>query len=176
MTKMKKVENTPKTLEEVTETRDNLVTEVEAKQTELAEAKYGITFDNTKDITRVMKHVDKSTTWTIKDAALIINLYDNIKLEKARIKAEDAEPTVNLGAIDLNSLYKALTTADGNGIEAARSFITLLTNIGSQISSAMQEMADANKEVQEMHIQLAELDTAIDEMSTEKVEADEVIE
>lgn len=176
MAKMKKVENTPKTLEEVTETRDNLVSEVEAKQTELADVKYGITFDDVKDISRVMKHLDKNTNWTIKDAALVINLYDNLKLEKARIKAEEAGPTANLGAIDLNSLYKSLTTAEGNGIEAARTFITLLTNIGSQISSAMQEMAEANKIIQEMHIQLAELDSAVEEMSTEKVEADEIIE
>jgi hypothetical protein len=173
---MKKVENTPKTLEELTTTRDNLVTEVESKQTELAEAKYGIKFDTVANISRIMKHLDKSTSWTLKDAALIINLYDNLKIEKARIKAEDAEPTVNLGTIDLNSLYKALTTVEGTGIEAARSFITLLTNIGSQISGAMQEMGDANKVIQEMHIQLAELDGTIDEMSTEKVEADEVIE
>ena len=176
---MKKVENTPKTpltLEEVTATRDGLVVEVEAKQTELADAKYGITFTDAKDISRVMKHLDKNTSWTIKDAALVINLYDNLKLEKARIKAEGAEPTVNLGAIDLNSLYKSLTTADGNGIEAARTFITLLTNIGSQISSAMQEMAEANQAIQGMHVELAELDAAVEELSTEKVEADEIIE
>jgi hypothetical protein len=175
MAKMKKVEDTPKTLEELTTTRDNLVTEVEAKQTELAEAKYGIKFDNVANISRVMKHLDKSTSWTLKDAALIINLYDNLKLEKARIKAEDAEPTANLGAIDLNSLYKSLTSVEGTGIEAARGFITLLTNIGSQISATMQEMGDANKAIQEMHIQLAELDAAVEDASTEKVEADEVI-
>ena len=171
---MKKVENTPKTpltLEEVTATRDGLVADVETKQTELADAKYGITFDDTKDISRVMKHLDKNTNWTIKDAALVINLYDNLKLEKARIKAEDAEPTANL-----NSLYKSLTTADGNGIEAARTFITLLTNIGSQISSAMQKMAEANQAIQGMHVELAELDAAVEELSTEKVEADEIIE
>lgn len=175
MAKMKKVEDTPKTLEELTATRDALVSEVEEKQTELAEAKYGITFDTVANISRVMKHIDKSTTWTLKDAALTINLYDNLKIEKARIKAEDAEPTVNLGAIDLNSLYKSLTAVEGTGIEAARSFITLLTNIGSQISATMQEMGDANKAIQEMHIQLAELDAAVEDASTEKVEADEVI-
>ncbi len=179
ITKMKKVENTaktPLTLEEVTKTRDNLVTKVEAKQIELSSAKYGITFDDVKDISRVMKHLDKNTNWTIKDAALVINLHDNLKLEKARIKAEGSEPTANLGAIDLNSLYKSLTTAEGNGIEAARIFITLLTNIGSQISEAMQKMAEANQSIQGMHVELAELDAAVEELSTEKVEADEIIE
>ena len=173
---MKKVEDTSKTLEELTSTRDALVAEVENKQKELAEAKYGIKFDSVSNVSKVMKHIDKSTTWTLKDAALIINLYDNLKIEKARIKAEDAEPIVNLGAIDLNSLYKSLTSVEGTGIEAARGFITLLTNIGSQISGTMQEMGDANKAIQEMHIELAELDKAVDEASTEKVEADEIID
>jgi len=170
-------DSTPQTLESLTATRDTLVTEVEAKQTELSVAKYDIDFDNTTNINRIMKHIDKSNKWTIKDAALTINLYDNLKLEKAKLKATDTEgANVQLGAIDLNSLYKSLTTMEGTGIETARNFITLLTNVGSQISTAMQLMGDANKSIQEMHVQLAELDGAIDEMSTEKVEADEVIE
>ena len=173
---MKKAEETPKTLEELEALRDTVVSEVEAKQKELAEAKYSIKFDTVSNISRVMKHIDKSTTWTLKDAALIINLYDNLKIEKARIKTEDTEPIVNLGAIDLNTLYKSLTSIEGKGIESARTFITLLTNIGSQISETMQKMGDANKEIQEMHIQLAELDKAVEDASTEKVEADEVID
>ena len=178
-----KVENTPKTtkkletLEELTTERDILVTEVEALQVKLAEATYGMDFDNVANITRVMKHLDKSTKWTIKDAALTINLYDNLKLEKARIKAEDTkEIKVMLNSLDLNSLYKSLTACEGYGIETAKAFLTLLTNLGSQISDAMQQMAEANKEIQHLHVQLAELDKAVQNMSTEKVEADEIIE
>jgi hypothetical protein len=37
-------------------------------------------------------------------------------------------------------------------------------------------MGDFNKEIQTMHVELAELDSKIEEMSAEKVEADEVIE
>lgn len=174
---MPTAENKPLTLEELTAKRDTLIAEVEAEQTKLAEAKYDIDFDTASNISRVMKHIDKSTKWTIKDAALTINLYDNLKLEKARLRAEGSEGAViQLGSIDLNSLYKALTAIEGTGIESARNFITLLTNVGSQISAAMQAMGDANKVIQEMHIALAELDGAIDEMSTEKVEADETVE
>jgi len=178
MTKIKQMTNeTPKTVDELTTLRDNLVTEVEAKQTSLVDAKYSIDFDGMENVSRVMKYVDKNSKWTIKDAALIINLYDNLKLEKAKAKAEDTESnSVELGAIDLNTLYKSLTTVEGTGISSARNFITLLTNVGSQISTAMQSMGDSNKEIQMMHVELAELDSKIEELSAVKVEADEVIE
>jgi hypothetical protein len=38
----------------------------------------------------------------------------------------------------------------------------------------MQSMAADNKAIQEIHVQLAELDAAIDELSKETVEADEI--
>jgi hypothetical protein len=171
---------TPKTLEELTTLRDNLVVDVEAKQQSIIDAKYSINFEGTENVSRVMKYVDKNSKWTIKDAALIINLYDNLKLEKSRINSEDSTETednsVMLGAIDLNTLYKSLTTVEGTGISSARNFITLLTNVGSQISTAMQSMGDSNKEIQMIHVELAELDSKIEELSAEKVEADEVIE
>ena len=180
MTKVEKTTETTKsvaTLEELTAERDAAVIAVEDKQSKIQEEKYEMDFDNSANITRVMKHLDKSTKWTIKDAALTINLYDNLKLEKARIKALEGEGTlVMLGAIDLNSLYKSLTVCEGYGIEHAKTFITLLTNLGSQISTAMESMSKANQEIQGMHVELAELDRAILDMSTEKVEADEIIE
>jgi|TARA_B110000908_G_C10208715_1_gene429094 hypothetical protein len=171
---------TPKTLEELTTLRDSLVVDVEAKQQGIVDAKYAIDFEGTENVSRVMKYVDKNSKWTIKDAALIINLYDNLKLEKSRINsevsAETEDNSVMLGAIDLNTLYKSLTTVEGTGISSARNFITLLTNVGSQISTAMQAMGDSNKEIQMIHVELAELDSKIEELSAEKVEADEVIE
>jgi|TARA_R110002096_G_scaffold58655_1_gene147585 hypothetical protein len=186
MTKIKtmtKVEKTPKTtkkvetIEELTATRDAAIVDLEEKQVKLTESKYSMDFDNVANISRVMKHLDKSTKWMIKDAALTINLYDNIKLEKARIKALGEEKTiVELGAVDLNTLYKSLTVCEGYGIENAKAFITLLTNLGSQISSAMEKLSVDNQKIQGMHVELAELDKAIEDMSTEKVEADEIIE
>jgi hypothetical protein len=174
---MTTVENKPKTLEELTKERDAFEKEVNKVQEKLAKAKYTVDFDSVANISKVLKHIDKSCKWTIKDAALVLNLYDNIKIEKARIKAEEEKGAkIMLNSIDLNSLYKSFASFEGIGMVDARSFITLLTNIGSQISDAMENMATANKEIQNMHIQLAELDKAIDEMSTEKVEADEIVE
>lgn len=166
-----------KTLKELTTERDSLVKEVEALQVSLAEAKYEVDFDNVSNITSIMKHLDKSTKWTIQDAALHITLYDNLKLEKARIKADEEEGVkILLNTLDLNSLYKSLTTCEGYGISSAKAFLKILTNVGSQISDAMNKMQEANKEIQAMHLQLSELDKAVEDMSTEKVEADEVVE
>jgi hypothetical protein len=71
-------------------------------------------------------------------------------------------------------LYQVLTNINGTGIESARTFTRLLTNVGKQITDAMQSMAADNKAIQEIHVQLAELDAAIDELSKETVEADEI--
>ena len=173
---MKTVEKI-KTVEELTIDRDNLLTEVEAIQKKLAEEKYPMDFDNVSNITKVLKHLDKNTKWTIKDCALAINLYDNIKLEKSRISgSEDKKIIVNLAAVDLNTLYKSLTECEGYGVENAKGFLRILTNLGSQISMAMESMQNANKDVQKMHVTLGEMDSSIEAMSIEKVEADEIIE
>ena len=127
---------------------------------------------------KLMLSIDLADCYRAKDdRQTAINLYDNIKLEKARIKALGEEKTiVELGAVDLNTLYKSLTVCEGYGIENAKAFITLLTNLGSQISSAMEKLSVDNQKIQGMHVELAELDKAIEDMSTEKVEADEIIE
>ena len=54
------------------------------------------------------------------------------------------------------------------------SFTRLLTNVGAQISEALKEMADDNKVVQQKHVELAELDVAIDEASQPTVETEEL--
>ena len=43
-----------------------------------------------------------------------------------------------------------------------------------QITEALTAVADANKEVQSLHVSLAELDSRIAELSKETVEADEI--
>jgi hypothetical protein len=50
----------------------------------------------------------------------------------------------------------------------------LLTNVGAQISAALNEMAEANKVIQEKHVALAELDVAIDEAEKPEVEVEEI--
>ena len=165
----------PLTKDQLIEMRVELEAEVNEKQEAAAKAKYSVDFESMSNINAVLKQIDKSYKWSIKDAAYAINLYDNLKIEKTAItKSEDTSFAISLGIVDLNTLYKVLTSIEGVGIEAARTFTTLLTNIGKQITDAMQAMADSNREIQELHVSLGELDAKIAELSKETVEADEI--
>jgi hypothetical protein len=155
-------------------TRVEVENEANTKQTELASALYTVDFENVSNITAILKQIDKSYGWSIKNAAYVINLYDNLRANKVAIQKTEDLATVELNSLDLNTLYQVLTNISGTGIESARTFTRLLTNVGKQITDAMQSMAADNKAIQEIHVQLAELDAAIDELSKETVEADEI--
>lgn len=163
------------TKDQLIEKRTNLEAEVSETQEALAQAKYDVDFESVSNINAILKQIDKSYEWSIKNAALVINLYDNLKVEKAAItNTDDSSAVVAVSALDLNTLYQVLTNINGTGVEAARTFTRLLTNVGAQITGAMNQMAEANKQIQEMHMALAELDAAIAEASKETVEADEI--
>ena len=158
----------PKTLEELKEQRDFLVKEVDQDSKDLSDAIYEVNFVKESNITSIMKYIDKNLEWTIKEAALYVNLYDNLKSEKARIKdaTEDKDKSVRLGTVDLNTLYNSITSMKGSGIGAAKAFIRILTEVGNNISEQMNKMAANNKVVQDKHVVLAELDAAIADMET----------
>lgn len=164
------------TKDQVIELRVNLENEVNEAQQALADATYSIDLENMKNINALLKQIDKTYTWSIKNAALVINLYDNLKVAKAAITAtEDSNFTVDISAMNLNTLYQVLTSIEGIGVESARTFTRLLANVGSQISESMEQMAEANREIQSMHVQLAELDAKVKELSEETVSADEIV-
>ena len=167
--------------EELVNKRAQLEAELNTTQDELANKTYTVDFENISNLKAVLKQIDKSYKWDIKNAALVINLYDNLNSARVAIqKTEDDNFSVELKALDLNTLYKVLTGIEGVGIEAAKTFTRLLTNVGKQITDAMNQMAEANKEVQQGHVELAEIDAAIDELAkqeaAEEVEADEITE
>jgi len=162
------------TKDQLIATRVEVENEANAKQVELAEKLYAVEFEEVANITSILKQIDKSYGWTIKNAAYVISLYDNLKANKVAITKSGDTATVELNSLDLNTLYQVLTNINGTGIESARTFTRLLTNVGKQITDAMQSMAVDNKAIQEIHAQLAELDAAIDELSKETLEADEI--
>jgi hypothetical protein len=162
------------TKDQLIATRVEVENEANEKQVQLAEKLYAVEFEEVANITSVLKQIDKSYEWTIKNAAYLISLYDNLKANKVAITKSGDTATVELNSLDLNTLYQVLTNINGTGIESARTFTRLLTNVGKQITDAMQSMAADNKEIQEIHVQLAELDAAIDELSKETLEADEI--
>lgn len=155
--------------------RTDLENEVNEKQVELSKKLYAIEFEEVSNITSILKQIDKSYEWSIKNAAYVISLYDNLKANKVAITKSGDSATVELNSLDLNTLYQVLTNINGIGVESARTFTRLLTNVGKQITDAVQSMGDDNKKIQEMHVQLAELDAAIDALTGEEIiEADEI--
>jgi hypothetical protein len=167
------------TKDELIVKRTQLETELNEVQDKLANQTYGVDLENMSNLKALLKQIDKSYTWNIKNAAFVINLYDNLNNTRIAIqKSGDESFVVELKSLDLNTLYKVLTSIEGTGIESAKTFTRLLTNVGKQITDAMNEMAEANKEIQQGHVALAELDAVIDELtkqeSAEEVEADEI--
>ena len=167
------------TKDELIVKRTQLETELNEVQDKLANQTYAVDLENMSNLKALLKQIDKSYTWNIKNAAFAINLYDNLNNTRIAIqKSEDESFVVELKSLDLNTLYKVLTSIEGTGIESAKTFTRLLTNVGKQITDAMNQMAEANKEIQEGHVALAELDAKIDELtkqeSAEEVEADEI--
>jgi phosphoenolpyruvate carboxylase len=156
-----------KTITELKDLRTQLETEVNQVQTDMAAKLYLVDLESTQNVNAILKQIDKSYTWNIKNAAFLVNLYDSISDQK-KLKANvdmSRLTMISLNSIQINTLYTVLTNVTGNGIEAARTFTRLLTNVGSQISEALREMAEDNRVIQEKHVTLAELDVKIENMA-----------
>jgi hypothetical protein len=164
-----------KTLSQLKDLRAQLEIEVNEAQTELATREYSVNLENTQNINAILKQIDKSYEWNIKNAAFLINLYDSITdQKKINANAEEKTSVILLNSMQLNTLYTVLTNISGTGIESARTFTRLLTNVGAQISEALKQTADDNKVVQQKHVELAELDIAIEKDSKPTVEVEEL--
>lgn len=171
------------TLTELRDARASLEAELNETQENLAQQKYAVELESVTNLNSILKQIDKSYEWSIKNAAMVVNLYDVLKVsklekqisEKGGVETDsEGSYVVELKSMDLNTLYAVLTNITGTGVENARRFIKLLTNVGAQITSALNEMADANKVIQEKHVELAELDNAITNFGKEEVSADEI--
>ena len=186
MAKAKKAttaEKTQITLEDLKTLRSDLEKQAADKQVELSQRTYAVNFENSSNITKVLNHLNKDVAWSSKNAALLVSLNDNLKNEKNRLTIEvnlaknekrtleeGFDSTVYLKAMDLNTLYQSLLSVQSTGIESARNYVRLLTNVGAQITEAMQLMAESNKEIQSLHVELAELDAKIEQETTPQTE------
>jgi len=164
------------TKDQVIELRVNLENEVNEAQQALADGSYSIDLENMSNINALLKQIDRTYNWNIKNAALVINLYDNLKSAKAAITtSQDSNFNIDISSMNLGTLYQILTSIEGTGIESARTFTRLLANVGSQISTSMEQMSASNKAIQSMHVELAELDAKVKELSEETISADEIV-
>ena len=152
------------------EQKDELEAKVDALQIEAAERKFEITFDDRKMVKTLMDHLNKGYTWKTSNSAVIVTLYDQLKKQnKELLNNEEADCVIGLRGHELNALYQALLNVEGQGVENARRFITMLTHVGETVSNAMNELADLNKEINDLHTELDSLYRQIEE--AEKTES-----
>ena len=164
-----------KSINELKDLRAQLEIEVNDLQTELATREYSVDIENASNLTAILAQIDKSYEWNIKNAAFLINLYDTLNDQRRiNVNSKEKTTTVLLNSMQLNTLYTVLTNINGIGIESARRFTRLLTNVGAQISDALKEMADNNKVIQEKHVVLAELDLEIERAEKPTVEVEQI--
>ena len=158
-------------LETLKTKRKELVEKIDQLQTESAEKLFEIELDNRKQIKTIMDHLNKGFTWKTQNAAVIVALYDQLKKQYKELSSDADSVVLKLKAHELNGLYQALLNVEGVGIEPARRFITMLTNVGETVTNAMSVLGDMNKEINEMHTELDATDKEITELeNVEEVE------
>ena len=143
------------TLEKLKAKRKELVENLDQLQTESAEKVFNIELDDRKQIKTIMEHLNKGFTWKTQNAAVIVALYDQLKKQNKELaNSDDDSAILKLKAHELNGLYQALLNVEGIGIESARRFITMLTNVGETVTNAMSVLGEMNKEISDMHAKL----------------------
>ena len=160
------------------ETLQNKRTELEKQVEELqlrnAEHEFEIDLEERRIVKSVMDHLDKGYTWKTQNAAVVVTLYDRLKKQYKELSTEDEGAVVSLRGHELNGLYQALLSVEGTGVESARRFIKMLTMVGEAVTDAMKVLGEMNKEVQDLHTELSELDQDI--QALEAADATETVE
>ena len=159
-------------LETLKTKRTELIEKLDELQTESAERLFEIELDDRKQIKTIMEHLNKGFTWKTQNAAVVVALYDQLKKQNKELTNSEDEATIlKLKAHELNGLYQALLNVEGVGVEAARRFITMLTNVGETVTNAMSVLGDMNKQISEMHAELDATEREIAELeNAEEVE------
>lgn len=140
---------------------DALSKQIDTMQTEAAERRFEVNFEDLGQIKTLMEHLNKGYKWKTQNAAVIVSLYDQLKKQTKELtnnKTDVQTAVIMLRGHELTALYQALLTVEGQGVEAARRFITMLTNIGQAVGEAMQELTQANTEISDSHATLTELE------------------
>jgi hypothetical protein len=149
----------------LTKRQSELAVEIDAMQTEASEKRFDIKFDNVKSIKTLQEHLNKGYTWKTQNAAVVVSLFDQFKAQSKMITS-DKDAIVSLRGHELNALYQALLNVEGTGIESARRFITMLTQVGESVGVAMQELSTMNTTLNALHTELSEVDAQLDAMKS----------
>lgn len=143
------------------------VNELEVKATELqttsASRDFTLTLNDNAELKTILKLIDSQYKWQSKNAALTVHVYDTLKLVASSDVVNVTEGGIDmpLKATIMTGLYNILLNIESSGVERARSFAKILTNVGHQVSQAMNVLAEDNREIQAIHAQIHELEQQI---------------
>jgi len=147
-------------------------------QVEIANQEFELQFEDSSHVSKILQHIDKDYEWQSKNAALAVYVYDKLKAEykagKATETSDSENFTVYMKSTELTGLYNILLNISGTGVEKARSFTRLLTNVGQQVTTAMDQLAERNAEVRVLHEELRQLEEQL--LQQEQNEVSEQIE
>jgi len=153
------------------------INELDVKATELQQAsatrEFNLTVTDSTELKQILKLIDKSYTWQSKNAALAVHVYDSIKEANKNAEVTEEGLELSLSATIMTGLYNIMLNIEGQGVESARSFVRVLTNVGAQVTSALNVLSEDNKEIQELHAQIHELEQ---QLEAEENEVSEQIE
>jgi hypothetical protein len=175
--------NSTNNTEELQAKLAELEKQAEEAQKESSDRLYELVLDDVKTIKTIQDRLNKDFEWESRTAAVVVHLYDRLTEERRRLSQpeavnEDGTVTVQMKGLELNGLYQAMLNMKGTGVENARSFARLLTNVGKQVTDAMKTMAEVNQSVMEIHNQIADLEREIaqteDAVNAAELEAEPV--
>lgn len=147
------------------------INELEVQATKLQEAsatrEFNLTVTDSTELKQILKFIDKSYTWQSKNAALAVHVYDSIKEANRNAEVTEGGLDLTLSATIMTGLYNILLNIEGQGVESARSFVRVLTNVGEQVTNALNILGEDNKEIQELHSKIHELEQQLAEQENE---------
>lgn len=136
-------------IKEISEKAEKLALEIQYRE-------YDINVENKRNLQRLINYIENNAAWSHQDAAGLIALHANLKDVEG--VGPDENGNVKLRSVNLNTLYNVFLKSSGKGLKSAKDHISLLTIVGESVSNSMQQMADDNQELRDIHQQLSKLD------------------
>ena len=154
----------------------NQISELEKQVTDLqvqsANQEFILTLQDSKELKEILRLIDKNYKWNSKNAALTVHVHDTLKLaaQSGEVNVTEGGVEIPLKATIMTGLYNILLNIENTGVEAARKVTRILTQVGKDVTDAMNKLAQDNEEIKEMHLQIQELEQQLAEQENETSE------
>lgn len=150
----------------------NQISELEKQVTDLqvasANQEFILTITDSNELNDILRLIDKNYTWNSKNAALTVHVYDTLKLASGAdaISTTDGGMEIPLKATIMTGLYNILLSIENSGVEAARKVVRILTQVGKDVTDAMNVLAKDNEEIKRLHAEIQQLEQKLVENET----------